>query len=209
MYNYADTHEKSLKIVNFAFEMERVDIDIEKACDVLRRGGLILYPTDTVWGIGCDACNSEAVKKVFELKRRADSKALIVLVGDERQLLSTVDDVPDVALQLIEVSDRPVTIVYDQVVNVAPEVMAADGSVAVRLTSEPVSKRLCRMLRRPLVSTSANISGTPAPSVFAEISPEILNGVDYVMKQGRDYPPSKPSIIIRISSDSSFKIIRD
>lgn len=209
MYNYADTHEKSLKIVNFAFEMERVDIDIEKACDVLRRGGLILYPTDTVWGIGCDACNSEAVRKVFELKRRADSKALIVLVGDERQLQSTVDDVPDVALQLIEVSDRPVTIVYDQAVNVAPEVMAADGSVAVRLTSEPVSKRLCRMLRRPLVSTSANISGTHAPSVFAEISPEILNGVDYVMKHGRDYPPSKPSIIIRISSDSSFKIIRD
>ena len=182
--------------------------DIQQAVATLRRGGLILYPTDTVWGIGCDATNSEAVRRVFSLKQRADSKSLIVLVGDEASLERTVADVPDVAFELIEVSDRPVTVVYDKGVGLAPEVTAADGSVAVRVTSEEISRRLCRAFGRPLVSTSANISGTPTPDVFSRIAPEILNGVDYVMLQGRDLPPAKPSIIIKISSDSSFKIIR-
>lgn len=183
--------------------------DIKEAVDALRRGDIILYPTDTVWGIGCDATNSDAVKRVFEIKRRADSKALILLVGDINSLWRYVCDVPEIAEQLIEVSDRPVTVVYDRARNVAAEAVAADGSVAIRVTSEAYSKELCRRLGRPIVSTSANVSGEPAAATFAEISDDIKNSVDYIAQYGRDNKtPALPSIIIKISSDSSFKIIR-
>lgn len=182
--------------------------DINRACEVLKSGGIILYPTDTVWGIGCDATNAEAVKRVFDIKKRADSKALILLVADVAALEHVVDDVPDVALQLIEVANRPVTVVYDGAGGVADEVKASDGSVAVRVTDEPISHQLCKSFRRPLVSTSANVSGRPSPVSFDEISPEIISAVDYVMVQGRNQPPRQPSIIIKISADSSFKILR-
>lgn len=183
--------------------------DIKAAVDALRRGEIILYPTDTVWGIGCDATNSEAVKRVYDIKRRVDSKALILLVGDINMLWRYVDDVPEIAEQLIEVSDRPVTVIYDHARNVAPETVAADGSVAIRVTTEAFSKELCRRLGRPIVSTSANISGEPTAATYAQISDEIKNSVDYVAEYGRDdSTPSQPSIIIKISSDSSFKIIR-
>lgn len=189
--------------------MENYEDEIKKACEVLRHGGVILYPTDTVWGIGCDATRSDAVRRVFEIKRRADSKALIILLGDRKYLDRYVDNVPQVADELMEASDRPVTIIYDRGINLAPEVTASDGSVAVRITSEDFSKRLCNALRRPLVSTSANISGTPAPSTFNEISEKVMEGVDYVVGCRRDDSrPSKPSIIIKISDDCRFKIIR-
>lgn len=183
--------------------------DIKDAVDALRRGDIILYPTDTVWGIGCDATNSEAVRRVYEIKRRADSKALILLVDDCNSLWRYVDDVPEVAEQLIAVSDRPTTVIYDHARNVAPEVVAADGSVAIRVTAEAYSRELCRRLHRPLVSTSANISGEPAAATFSEISDEIKNAVDYIARYGRDNDsPARPSVIIKISSDSTFKIIR-
>ena len=183
--------------------------DIRKAVEVMKKGGVILYPTDTIWGIGCDASNQKAVERVFEIKKRADSKALIILVGSVDDLWRYVDEVPEVAEQLIEASDRPTTIIYDRGRNIAPNAMGDDGSVGIRVTSEDFSKELCRVFRRPLVSTSANISGQSAPKTFAEISDEIKSSVDYIVEARRDdRSPSSPSIIIKISNDSTFKIIR-
>lgn len=185
------------------------DEDIERAVATVRNGGIILYPTDTVWGIGCDATRPEAVRRVFEIKRRADSKALILLLGDIRDLPRYVENIPEPALQIIETATKPTTIIYDHGRNIAAETMAEDGSVAVRVTSEPFSRRLCIACRRPLVSTSANVSGKPAPTCFAEIDPEILAAVDYVVESRRnDAPGAKPSSIIKISDDLTFKIIR-
>ncbi len=183
--------------------------DVKAAVNVLRSGGLILYPTDTVWGIGCDATNSEAVKRVYELKHRVDSKALITLVDSLPALERVVADVPEVAYQLIEAAVDPITIVYDHGVGVAPELLAPDGSIGVRITNEEISASICRMLRRPLVSTSANISGRPSPSSFDSIPSEIFDGVDYVCLSKRLDPwPEKPSTVIKISEGGVFKILR-
>lgn len=187
--------------------------DIRTAVDVLRRGGIIVYPTDTVWGIGCDATSSEAVRRVFALKQRADAKALITLVGSLAQLERTVDCIPEVAYQLIEYSERPTTIVYDHpssTAGIAPELLADDGTLGVRVTSEEFSKALCEAFRKPLVSTSANISGQPAPAAYTDIAHEILEGADYVCLSRRDEPASqnKPSSVIRLSEGGLFKIIR-
>lgn len=187
--------------------------DIHAAVDVLRRGGIIVYPTDTVWGIGCDATSSEAVRRVFALKQRADAKALITLVGSLAQLERTVDCIPEVAYQLIEYSERPTTIVYDHpapTAGIAPELLADDGTIGVRVTSEAFSKALCEAFRKPLVSTSANISGHPAPASFADIEPDIIDGADYVCLSRRDENSShnKPSSVIRLSEGGLFKIIR-
>ena len=183
--------------------------DLKNAVDTLRRGGVILYPTDTVWGIGCDASDSAAVKRVFEIKRRADSKAMIALVGSLAQLERTVYEVPDVAYQLMECTDRPLTIIYDRATGVAPEMVAEDGSLAVRLTTEEFSAALCRSFGRAIVSTSANVSGQPAAANFSGISPEILGAVDYVCASGREsLAPARPSAIMKISAGGLFKIIR-
>lgn len=185
------------------------DADIAQAIDTLRKGGIILYPTDTVWGIGCDATNSEAVRRVFEIKQRPDSKALITLVGSEGALERAVANVPDVAWQLIDAATDPVTIVYDRGSGVAPELLAPDGSLAVRLTREAFSSRLCQRFGRPIVSTSANVSGAPAPASFAEISPEIIEKADYVCQSRRGEPAgAKPSMVIKISDGGLFKILR-
>lgn len=189
-------------IINF-------DEDIAQAVATLKRGGLILYPTDTVWGIGCDATRSDAVKKVYELKRRFDHKALIVMLGDKNMLDRYVDEIPDAAAQLLDAAIDPLTIIYDRGRNLAPELLGPDGSVGIRVTSERVSRTLCKTLRRPLVSTSANISGQPTPATFAKISAEIINGVDYVMQSRRDdNSEAKPSSIIKVASDNSINIIR-
>ncbi len=183
--------------------------DIDSAVNVLRRGGVILYPTDTVWGIGCDATRSEAVKRIYEIKQRADSKAMIVLLSRVENLWRYVDTVPDVAPELIEASVRPLTIVYDHGINMAPDLMAPDGSVGIRITRERVSSMLVRALRRPLVSTSANISGRPAPAIFSEISQEIINAADYVMMARRDDTSrSLPSQVIKLSDSGVVKILR-
>lgn len=183
--------------------------DIKAAVSALRAGGVIVYPTDTVWGIGCDATDSEAVRKVFEIKRRADSKALITLVGSTAALERWVDDVPEVAFQLIEAATHPVTIVYDHPCGLAPELLAEDGSAAVRVTSEEWSRALCTAFRKPIVSTSANISGCPAPGCFADIDPQILSAADYVAASRRDEAPgSKPSSVIKLGSGGLISIIR-
>lgn len=192
--------------------MSEYSEDIRAAVRTLREGGVILYPTDTVWGIGCDPRNAEAVAKVFEIKQRADSKALILLAGSLAQLERTVDEVPEVAYQLIEYSERPLTIVYDGTApgaRIAPALLAADGTIAVRVTAEAFSRELCGAFGFPLVSTSANISGQPAAATFAEISPEIIAAADYVCTSRRDdSTPAKPSTVMRLSADGLFKIIR-
>lgn len=184
------------------------DADIKNALDVLRKGGIILYPTDTVWGIGCDASRPEAVRRIYELKRRADSKSMIILLDDPEKL-ERYADIPDIAYELIEAAVNPLTIVYDGASSVAPELIAPDGSIGIRITSEKISSSLCRGLRAPLVSTSANISGEPTAKSFNAISKEILDGVDYVMFSRRDETElPKPSTIIRLRPDGQFSIIR-
>ncbi len=183
--------------------------DIRQAVTILRKGGVILYPTDTIWGIGCDACNSNAVKRVFEIKKRAEAKALITLVDSLSALDRIVDEVPEVAEQLIEAAVDPITIVYDQGINVAPELLAEDGSIGVRLTREQFSAQLCKTFGKPIVSTSANISGTESPKNFNEISKEIIDSVDYVCTSRRDEKITpKASSVIKISANGVFKFIR-
>lgn len=183
--------------------------DIARAVDTMRRGGVIAYPTDTVWGLGCDARNSQAIKRIFDIKKRSEAKALITLVDSIAALERVVDNVPDVALQLVEAAVEPITIIYDHASGVAPELTADDGSIGVRVTREPFSAALCRAMRGPLVSTSANISGAPTPLDFASIDPEVLTAVDYVCSSRRDESPAaKSSTIIKISDGGLFKIIR-
>ncbi len=182
--------------------------DLRRATEVLRQGGIILYPTDTVWGIGCDATNEDAVHRVFTIKGRQDNKALITLVGDHGALERAVESVPDIAYNLIEYTERPLTIVYDHGRGVAPAIMGGDGTLGVRLTREPFSAALCRALGRPLVSTSANFSGKPTPRTFAQIDPELAAQMDYVCLTGRDRQPGKPSIVMRLGESGLFKILR-
>ncbi|HJC94754.1 MAG TPA: threonylcarbamoyl-AMP synthase [Candidatus Phocaeicola excrementigallinarum] len=184
--------------------------EIKKACEVMQKGGVILYPTDTVWGIGCDATNEEAVRRVFEIKRRADSKAMLVLVDSPVKVDFYVDEVPEVAWDLIEMTTKPLTIIYDGARNLAHNLIAEDGSVGIRVTNEEFSKQLCFRFRKAIVSTSANISGHPAPSVFSEISDEIKKAVDYVVDYRREetgHP--KPSGIIKLGKGGQIKIIRE
>lgn len=183
--------------------------DLDHAVEVLRRGGLILYPTDTVWGIGCDATNSSAVARIYALKQRADAKSMLVLVDSTATLERVVRSVPEVAYDMIDLAVRPITIIYDHADGVAPELLAEDGSLGVRVTRESFSQSLCRALRRPIVSTSANISGSPTPAVFSAISPEIIAGVDYVVRYRQDdRSQSAPSQIIKLSNDGTVSIIR-
>lgn len=176
---------------------------------MLRRGGLILYPTDTIWGIGCDATNAEAVKKVYALKKRADSKALIVLLDSEEHLDHYVVDVPEMATELIHVAVKPLTIVYEGAFNVAPNLLGENDSLGIRISNERFSHELCARFGRPIVSTSANVSGAPSPKNFSEIAKEIVDGVDHVVRYRQDdNKPAEASNIIMLSSDGTFKILR-
>lgn len=183
--------------------------EIKKACQVMREGGVILYPTDTIWGIGCDATNEEAVRRVYEIKRRADSKAMLVLVDSAVKVDFYVQDVPEVAWDLIEVADKPLTIIYSGARNLAPNLLAEDGSVGIRVTGEEFSKRLCQQFRKAIVSTSANVSGQPSPQNFSEISDEIKAAVDYIVDYRREETTqAKPSSIIKLDKGGVIKIIR-
>lgn len=185
--------------------------DLQAALRVLREGGVILYPTDTVWGIGCDATNAEAVARVYEIKKRVDSKAMLVLLDGAGKLQGYVENVPETAWLLLEASEgqRPMTIIYPKAKNLAPNLLAEDGSVGIRITSEPFTKALCEQLRHPIVSTSANISGEPTAKTFKEISQELLETVDYVCQFRRnDTTAYKPSSIIKIDEKERITIIR-
>ena len=183
--------------------------DIRQAVETLRRGGLILYPTDTIWGIGCDASNADAVRRVYELKQRDDSKALICLVDSAGRMQRYLRQVPDVAWDLIEYAEKPLTLILDGAVNLAPNLIAADGSIGMRVTREAISHELCYRFQKAIVSTSANLSGEPSPANFTEVSPKIIQGVDYVMKcRQNDLSKAKPSQIIKLGIDGRVQIIR-
>ena len=197
--------------------------DIKNAVEVLRRGGIILYPTDTIWGIGCDATNEDAVRRVYEIKQRDDSKSLICLVDSDARLQRYVRNVPDVAWQLIDClmeskaegqkskaeAIRPTTLILDGAVNLAPNLIAADGSVGIRITQESFSRELCYRFQKAIVSTSANISGEPAAQNYRDIDPRIIEQVDYVCWSRRqEHKPHQPSAIIKLGPGGEVKVIR-
>ncbi len=183
--------------------------EINNCIKELQNGNLILYPTDTVWGIGCDATNENAVKKVYELKKREDSKALICLVAHQAMLERHVAMVPDAAYDIMDLAEKPTTIVFDEPKGVAKNLIADDNTLAIRVASDKFCQYLINNFGRPIVSTSANISGEPTPRQFKEISEEILKGVDYVVNlQDKNQNPS-PSSIIKLSNDGQVKVIRE
>lgn len=176
----------------------------------MREGGVILYPTDTIWGIGCDATNEDAVRRVYEIKQRQDSKAMLVLVDSSVKVDFYVRDVPEVAWDLIDLADKPLTIIYSGARNLAANVLAEDGSVGIRVTNEDFSKRLCQQFRKAIVSTSANISGQPSPKNFSEISEEVKSAVDYIVGYRQEEMSNpKPSSIIKLDKGGVIKIIRE
>lgn len=185
--------------------------DIKNAVECMRKGGVILYPTDTVWGIGCDATNAEAVAKVYKIKQRDDSKALICLVDSADRMARYFRNVPDVAWQFIDVAMpvKPTTVILDDATGVANNLVAADGTLAMRVTYETFSKELCYRFQKPIVSTSANISGEPAAQNYGDIDPKLLELVDYVCWSRRqEHKPHTPSSIVKLSKNGEVKIIR-
>lgn len=183
--------------------------DLQQALETLKNGGLILYPTDTIWGIGCDATNPDAVEKIFALKGREKGKSMVVLLHNDYQLAGYVQDVPDVAYELIEVSDRPLTIVFDGAKNLAENVLANDGSIGIRIVNHPFCQQLLQRFKRPLVSTSANLSGEPSAATFDEIDDEIKEGVDYIVKFGQEnQEKGRPSVIMKLGSGGKFEFLR-
>ncbi len=185
------------------------DIDIRNAVEVLRKGGVVLYPTDTVWGIGCDATNEEAVRRIFQIKRREDTRAMLCLVDSPDRLQRYFRRVPEVAWQLIDCATKPLTVVLQGASGVAPSLLAEDGSLGMRVTRDEFSRQMCYRLQRPIVSTSANISGQPSPHTFKEISADIVEQMDYVVQFRRgDTSRREPSGIVKLDMDGTIKIIR-
>ena len=183
--------------------------EINDCLNILKSGGVILYPTDTVWGIGCDATNASAVEKIFKIKNRPESKSLITLVNDDRMLMRYVRDVPEVAWELIETSEKPITIIYDGILGLAQNVLAEDKSAAIRICRDEFCRNLIQRFGKPIISTSANISGEATPQYFKEIDPALFSSVDYIVKwrQG-EFTQNMPSSIIRLKLNGEFKIIR-
>lgn len=183
--------------------------DIKKALEVLKNGGVILYPTDTIWGIGCDATNPEAVKRIYQIKKREDSKSMLVLMENPALLDRYVEEVPEVAWDLIEITTTPLTVIYSGAKNLAKNLIAQDGSIGIRFTKEAFTSLLLQRLRRPLVSTSANISGEKSPALFDEISDEIKDAVDYIVEfRQDDITPAQPSSIIKLGPGGQIDILR-
>ncbi len=184
--------------------------DIAKALEVLHNGGLILYPTDTIWGIGCDATNPEAVSRIYKLKQREDSKSMLILLDNEAKLNSYMNQVPDMAWDLVEFTTKPLTIIYPEAKNLAPNLLAEDKSIGIRITNEEFSYKLCQRFKKPIVSTSANISGQPSPSCFNDISDDIKNGVDYVVNYRQEETANPaPSSIMKLGLGGEINIIRE
>ena len=183
--------------------------DISQCLEVLKNGGIILYPTDTIWGIGCDATNPVAVERIYQLKKRTDSKSMLVLLENENLLPSYIDEVPEVAWDLIEIAERPITIIYPGAKNMAKNLIATDGTIGIRITKEAFSSQLVKSFRKPIVSTSANISGEMSPGSFNEISAKVLDAVDYVVKYRQDdQTRSQVSEIIKVGIGGEIEILR-
>jgi L-threonylcarbamoyladenylate synthase len=185
-----------------------INQEILNAYEVIKEGGIILYPTDTVWGIGCDATNPEAVAKIYKLKQRVETQSMICLMNGEKMMYNVFKEIPEVAWQIMDLSENPTTIILDKPRNVAPNIIAPDNTLGIRIVKEPFCFKLMERMKKPLVSTSANISGQPTPKSFKEISPEIIKGVDYVVNLHHDKIGGKPSTIIKLTNDSQVKVIR-
>jgi len=185
-----------------------INTEVHNAFEAIKNGGIILYPTDTVWGIGCDATNPEAVKKIYALKQREESKSMIVLMNSDRMMHNVFKDIPEVAWQILDLSEKPTTLILDNPRNVAPNIIAEDKTLGIRLVTEPFCFKLMERMRKPLVSTSANISGRPTPTSFKEIDHHILDGVDYVVNLHREKVSAKPSAIIKLGNNLQVKVIR-
>jgi L-threonylcarbamoyladenylate synthase len=183
--------------------------EVVRALKIVQQGGIILYPTDTIWGIGCDATNSQAVQKIYKLKKRDESKSMIILLDTENKLESYISDVNPLAYDLIEYAEVPLTLVMPGAKNISPLLISSDSSVGIRVSKHPFCQQLIQRLRRPLVSTSANLSGRPSPQYFSQIEPEIINGVDYVVDiDQHDMEIKNPSTILRLAPNGSFEFIR-
>jgi L-threonylcarbamoyladenylate synthase len=185
-----------------------INTEVHNAYETIKNGGIILYPTDTVWGIGCDATNPEAVSKIYALKQREESKSMIVLMNSDRMLYNVFKEVPDVAFQIMDLSEKPTTLILDNPRNVAPNLIAADKTLGIRITKEPFCFKLMERMKKPLVSTSANISGLPTPNSFKQIDRHILDGVDYVVNLYHEKIAPRPSTIIKLGNDMQVKVIR-
>ena len=184
--------------------------EIKKTIEVLRSGGIILYPTDTVWGIGCDATNKKAVKRIFEIKKRVDTKAMLVLIDNPAKLQAYVEEIPDMAWDLIELTEKPLTIIYPEAKNLAENVIASDGSIAIRIPDDTFCHQLIKSFGKPIISTSANFSGEPSAISYANISINLLSQMDYVVQLSQNkIIKSKPSRIVKLNSDGSFIVIRE
>jgi len=185
-----------------------LNTEIHNAFEVIKNGGIILYPTDTVWGIGCDATNPEAVAKIYKLKQRAETQSMICLMNGEKMMYNVFKDIPEVAWQILDLSEKPTTLILDKPRNVAPNIIAPDNTLGIRIIKEPFCFKLLERMKKPLVSTSANISGQPTPASFKEINPEIIKGVDYVVNLQHEKTGGKPSTIIKLTLDSQVKVLR-
>lgn len=188
--------------------MSDIKTEVHNAFEVIKNGGIILYPTDTVWGIGCDATNSDAIKRIFDLKKRAESKSMIAMVNGDRMLYNIFSEIPENAFQIWDLSQKPTTLILDNPKNIAKEIIAEDNSIGIRIVKEQFCFTLMERMKKPLVSTSANFSGEPTPKSFSEISPEIIKGVDYVVNLHHDKKMDKPSTIIKLTLDNRVTIIR-
>jgi L-threonylcarbamoyladenylate synthase len=193
-----------------AVAIEKADInqEVQKAFEVIANGGIILYPTDTVWGIGCDATNELAIEKIYALKKRAESKSMIVLMNGEKMMYQVFKNIPEVAWQIIDLSEKPTTLILDKPKNIAKSIIGTDDTLGVRIVKEPFCFKLMERMKKPLVSTSANISGMFTPKSFKEIAPEIIKGVDYVVNLHQEKICDKPSTIIKLGLDNQVKVIR-
>jgi L-threonylcarbamoyladenylate synthase len=193
-----------------AVAIEKADInqEVQKAFEVIANGGIILYPTDTVWGIGCDATNELAIEKIYALKKRAESKSMIVLMNGEKMMYQVFKNIPEVAWQIIDLSEKPTTLILDKPQHIAKSIIGTDDTLGVRIVKEPFCFKLMERMKKPLVSTSANISGMFTPKSFKEIAPEIIKGVDYVVNLHQEKICDKPSTIIKLGLDNQVKVIR-
>ncbi len=188
--------------------MEKTNKAVHEAFEIIQQGGVILYPTDTVWGLGCDASNPEAVKRIFDIKQREEQKSMIVLVNNDRLLYQTFKEIPSVAFEIWDSTDKPTTLILDNPKNIAPNLIAQDNSLGVRMVKDAFVYKLIERMKKPLVSTSANISGLPTPNRFSEIDYRIISAVDYVVPLDHDKKCNKPSTIIKLQNDLQVKIIR-
>ena len=198
----------SIQLNIFVAQKINMNEEINNAYEVIKEGGIILYPTDTVWGIGCDATNVDAVAKIYKLKQRAETQSMICLMNGEKMMYNVFKEIPEVAWQIIDLSENPTTLILDKPRNVAANLIASDDTLGIRIVKEPFCFKLMERMKKPLVSTSANISGQPTPIAFKDISPEILKGVDYVVNLHREKINGKPSTIIKLGNDFQVKVIR-